>query len=552
MQIPFNAQQMKYLFISVILMHAIASICNGLHQNDVKPDSALTVSAIDELIKKGNSLYNTQASQSLSIAEEALKKANKINYEKGIVNAYKLLGISNWLLGNYQQAHLAYDDGLKLARQRNDSIDVSIFLVNFGVLYSDMGNFRASLESYLSALDILENTNKRKNIAICYQNIGEIYKSLREYQNAMKFNTKALQIFEEIEDLNGIAVIYNNNSDILIAQGKLNEAYKMLVNSRQIFKNVQNIRGVSITTNSIGQILTELERFEEAEKELQLSLNTKKSTGDKHGMVNTLQSLGTLKMKRRQNDSAQWYFEEALSMAKRVGLKEQEILIYQSLSNLNEQMGRYVQALELSRSYNQLKDSIFGIEKNKQIIFLQTLYDTEKKNKENELLRKNQIISEQLLKQQETKSELYALLLLFSIVIFSVLGYAVYQKNKSNHKLKILNQYLNDKSEEIEIQAESLKEANKVVQELNHNLESKVEERTQQLLDFSFKNSHEIRGPLSRILGLINLRKENKKSLPNDELLSKLEDSALELDNIVREINNILVNKDFKNKGTHL
>jgi signal transduction histidine kinase len=48
-------------------------------------------------------------------------------------------------------------------------------------------------------------------------------------------------------------------------------------------------------------------------------------------------------------------------------------------------------------------------------------------------------------------------------------------------------------------------------------------------------NSHSIRGPVARILGILQLH-----SVPNDEVLTLIKNEALELDNVIKEVNNDL------------
>jgi signal transduction histidine kinase len=57
---------------------------------------------------------------------------------------------------------------------------------------------------------------------------------------------------------------------------------------------------------------------------------------------------------------------------------------------------------------------------------------------------------------------------------------------------------------------------------------------------FAFKNAHELRGPLSAILGLINLM-ETTDSRP--EYLQFLKKEALALDQVVRDINEVLLSE---------
>lgn len=85
---------------------------------------------------------------------------------------------------------------------------------------------------------------------------------------------------------------------------------------------------------------------------------------------------------------------------------------------------------------------------------------------------------------------------------------------------------------------------------INQSLEDRVRERTQileeknqQLSEYAFINSHLLRAPLSRILGLVNLLEysENKET----QLISHLKLSSEELDEVVKRINGAI------DEGTH-
>lgn len=92
------------------------------------------------------------------------------------------------------------------------------------------------------------------------------------------------------------------------------------------------------------------------------------------------------------------------------------------------------------------------------------------------------------------------------------------------------------------------------INNINVELESKVEKRTIQLLErnqqlekFAYANSHTIRGPLSRILGLLNLLDLKDTELDENMLLANIKSSANEVDEAIKEINEILT-VDFPNK----
>ncbi len=83
----------------------------------------------------------------------------------------------------------------------------------------------------------------------------------------------------------------------------------------------------------------------------------------------------------------------------------------------------------------------------------------------------------------------------------------------------------------------------KELERRNYNL-SQLNER---LANYAFKNAHDLRGPLSTLMGVISLMKEET---PKSEYMSYLEESSRNLDKVVQEINTILTGSDSLEKNT--
>lgn len=105
------------------------------------------------------------------------------------------------------------------------------------------------------------------------------------------------------------------------------------------------------------------------------------------------------------------------------------------------------------------------------------------------------------------------------------------------------NRELINKTKEIETQNEELVQSQENLYQLNTRLESLVEARTQevtkrneQLIRYTYANAHHLRGPVARVLGLIQLSKMDT-TLDFPFIFQKVEEQVLEIDDVVKGIN---------------
>lgn len=495
---------------------------------------------VDLLVQAGYDTYNSYPSHTLQFGLEAYDLASDLNYTAGKLISKKVQGIAHWILSDYQASIEAYKEGLSLAQQTKDSIQISAFYINLGVVYSDLGEYYSALAAYLDGLTLSEQIGMKKNVGLCYQNIGAIYSALNEYENAISYYAKAKDIFKEIGYDTGIGVLLNNTGEIFIKLTEYDSALSYFSRSKSIFIAENHKRGISVTGNNLGQVYTLLGQYDKAETELLSALTLKKEIDDKIGITVSKKYLGRLALKLSNHEDAEKYLVEALQLASNIEANEEKIDLLKDLSELYEKTNNQGLALNYFKDFHASYDSLLNSEKNAKLIELQTLYDTEKKEKENLLLKQEKELSAQILAQQKTRSQLYQLLFVISTIGVILFGLLFYQKIKTNARLRTLNRSIRDQKNEIDNQARQLLVANEEINALNDNLENKVNEKTKQILKYSFKNSHEVRAPIARILGLVDFYKQDKNSDGIEDIIDKVEESAQELDSTIHELNSIL------------
>lgn len=112
--------------------------------------------------------------------------------------------------------------------------------------------------------------------------------------------------------------------------------------------------------------------------------------------------------------------------------------------------------------------------------------------------------------------------------------------NQKSYRIKSLLEEINEKNIEVGAVNEELRTLNESLEETVKNRTSELESQNEQLTEYAFINSHLLRAPLSRVLGLSHLIAREVKT-PNDkELMESLIKSTNELDTVVRRISDIL------------
>jgi signal transduction histidine kinase len=112
---------------------------------------------------------------------------------------------------------------------------------------------------------------------------------------------------------------------------------------------------------------------------------------------------------------------------------------------------------------------------------------------------------------------------------------------------KNLENIVTERTNELQTVNEELIAANEGTKRLNENLEQLVKERTdkinaqlEQLRKYAYMNSHELRAPLARILGLLQLFKHEQIPEQTKMLLGYMEEASIELDTVIRQMNRLL------------
>src|SRR5690606_9747079 len=197
--------------------------------------------------------------------------------------------------------------------------------------------------------------------------------------------------------------------------------------------------GMALSLSNLGIVYEDQNQLEKALEHFTEALELFRETGNKSFVAARLIDIGEVQTKLGNFNRAFSNLTEGLEISKEIKDAERELYSYKALFEYYEITKNYNQSLETYKKYSNLKDSVFNIQKSEQITEIQTRYETEKKEQENELLRKESAIREETISRKEVQNRMLLIGILF-ILSFAGYFYVVYkQKQKTNHLLRKQN-----------------------------------------------------------------------------------------------------------------
>lgn len=337
-------------------------------------------------------------------AEENYFEAMKINKEigdkKSIAHNYNAIGYINECQSNYPEAMESYIAALKVFQEIGDTNSIADSYNKMGAVYTSQGNYPEALENYISSIKLSEEIGNKTGVAHSYNNMGNIYFYQGNYEEALKNHFASLKIKEEIGNKSGVGHSYCNIGNVYYQQGNYPEALKNHFASLKIFEEIGYHLGIAHVNSIIATIYLEQGKNSEALKYSLASLRIAEEIGYKLAIAFSYSTIGKNYHLQGNYKEARKYLDDGLVLSKEIGSKEQIKDNYKALSIVDSAVGNFAQALEHYKMYTLYKDSLFNEESDNQIAWMKIQYETEKKDREIELLNKDKALQEQQLEKQ--------------------------------------------------------------------------------------------------------------------------------------------------------
>ncbi|MFO7527125.1 MAG: tetratricopeptide repeat protein [Ignavibacteriaceae bacterium] len=345
------------------------------------------------------------------------------------VKLFNELGSVHRRLSNHSEALSYHIQAHEILKEYPDAEELMTTLTFLGITNDILGNYDKALNFHQQSLELNKKHNDIRGMAGSVHNIGILYQKLDDYSQALYYYDQARKLWEELNNQGGLAATLNSIGAIHELQNNYEEALKYYKQAFAIWKKSGSQYSLSIAYHNIASANAGLSDFNEAKENIQQAIAIRKKLGDKAGTSSSIIVLSRIYNQIGNADSAIFYGREGLKLAQETGGLTSLKAAYHTLSEIYEENGLLINALQEYKNYKAVHDSIFNLERQSVIDELETKYKSEEKEQQIKILQKETEIQ-----------DLYRIVLisgLFLVLLILGLLYNRFRLKKRAHETQI-------------------------------------------------------------------------------------------------------------------
>jgi serine phosphatase RsbU (regulator of sigma subunit)/tetratricopeptide (TPR) repeat protein len=503
----------SFVFIFCFLINSLTSFSQTKENSDsllqILKKTKYDTTRVNLYNKLYISYFNSDTVKAIEYYNKALQLAHNIKYNIGIADAYTNYSRLCETNKNYKRFISYNNKAIQIYKKAINSLDTPdsaikiIYITKIAKVYQNLGNsfnnrekFDEALGYFKMSIDYYKKTKNTKNLRAVIYSVGNIYKFRSEYEKALDYYLQHLKLSEEVKDKKSISIAYIGignvyinwdnlekaleayqlseknalesssfhnvamsqvgQANVYLRQGKNDKALDLYNKCLVIEKQIDNKEGIALALLNMGDVYIKQEETLKAIKYYKEALSIVEEIDNKVRINLILYQIGFCYLQENQYQKAIEYFNKSIQVAKEVDYNQTILADYQSLSQAYVNLNEYKKAYHYQLEYFSLKDTLFNREKYQQVTEIQTKYETEKKQKEIELLEKDKALQNTEIEKQITQK--YAFISGFALMlILAIVALLSYRKIKAQKFLiEEKNEKLNQQNEKIAAQRDSL------------------------------------------------------------------------------------------------
>lgn len=446
----------------------VLSVSGQSVQREIDSITAIHLNEKNELVRQGLEaelvyLYfkNNQSNKSTSLYTSCLQAVRTSGNKKTEAQLYHYMGNMHFYEYRIDSAIRYFKLAMQLRSEIKDYTGMLKSTSNLAANYFMKSDFKNSLEYYKIGLELESQCGYEegeyidvKNMAIAYRYLKLNNKALRVYRKAL--NNKHLSTKNYFTIYSGMALLFKDlkNMDSALIYGN---------RSHELAMQLNDSIDLAFSYSNLGLIQNGFQHYDQSSVLFRKALLISRLSGEKHLELVSWANLAANQLELNRPDSADFYIQKVIELRQQLQIKTDEEDISKLLADYYHRKGDHEKSYQFFKMYDHYRDSIYTLESTAKSIEAQEKFDSEKKEKENQVL--------QLENESVRSSRNYLLLILAIACLTLFIAVFAYRKIKRSNlmlaqqkkAIEEKNHLLQEQKDEIAHQKELVDEKQKEI-----------------------------------------------------------------------------------------
>lgn len=335
------------------------------------------VKSIEELIN----LAEQKKSEAPTLSKNLFLEARAMSLALGEVRHLGKIDISLtscYLRNQVLDSAELYASEAILYLPEDDKLQAEAY-ISLGSIAYYRNNLAQAMDYFIKALKIADKISDNTSRARVLNNLGAISEAQQNFEQAFTYYQQSYEIKREQLDSLGMARSLNNMGSSSIPLKRYLNAVEYLLTSIEIKHKLNETRGLAPSYANLGIAYKELGDYDKAIVYHRKNMEEDRKLGQLNDLFYGYNNIAIVYAKQNNLAMAQSMADSAVYYVKTSGNIKNYMEAYNTLYQLAEQKGDKAKAFDYFKKYNEYKDSVMNLEKNRTIEDLRTAYETGKK-----------------------------------------------------------------------------------------------------------------------------------------------------------------------------
>lgn len=446
---------------------------------------------------------------------KAYELGRKTGVQKELSKPLSFIGLALANKGDYTRSVDYHFRSIEVAIEQNDSIQLAYAYNNLGRMFLDQGDLQRAYENLIRSKDLFEVLNDKSGLAYVFRSLSHVYKAQKEFSHALEMAVRSLELRRQLGVPRDLATAYMELGLVYQGMKEPDEALSKFAVADSIASRVNDKVTKAEIRLGMAEVLMEEKNYEDAFRAASQVLQTVSESTNRKLFLRSSMICGRYYYEKGEDAKAVPIFEGIVS-DKNAGTPLFQRDACLALYEIYKRKKDVARAQEYLSRYTALDEAFQRQNLTSQVEKLSFQLEIERKEKENDLLKANQLKNEALISKQHSQNILLVIVVV-SFAALAIMLWSSWRRRKSiSELLAVQNQQINFQRDEISRQNDNLSRRNQDLSILNNEKDT--------LMNIV---AHDLKAPLNRISGLTQLM-EMEGGIPSHQLdyMKRLKEST--------------------------